>query len=108
MPKEVLMSIHSLIAAESSALIVIDVQPVFLRKLAPAEAEPLLQRICWLIGVARWLAIPLIATAEDSTREGPVDAQIARSLPPNTSIYNKMSFDLTAEPAIQAAVANTQ
>jgi len=102
------MSTRSLIAAEHSILIVIDVQPPFLRKLTPTDADPLLQRICWLIGVARWVCVPLIVTAEDVPREGSVDAQIAQSLPPDTPVYNKMIFDLTADSAIQAAVANIQ
>jgi nicotinamidase-related amidase len=102
------MSMRSLIAAADSILVVIDVQPPFLRKLAPADADRLRQRVCWLIGVAHWLAIPLVVTAEDIPHEGSVDAQIAQSLPPDTPIYNKMSFDLTGEPAIEAAVRNTQ
>jgi len=102
------MSMRSLIATEDSILIVIDVQPPFLHKLVPTDADALLQRICWLIGVARWLAIPLIVTAEDIPREGSVHGQIAQCLPPDTPVYNKMIFDLTADSAIQAAVANTQ
>jgi nicotinamidase-related amidase len=102
------MSTRSLIAAEDSILIVIDVQPPFLHKLVPTDADALLQRISWLIGIARWLAIPLIVTAEDIPREGLVHVQIAQSLPPDTPVYNKMIFDLTADPAIQAAVANTR
>ena len=39
------MSVQSLLAAERSALIVIDVQAVVLGKLAPAEAMSLSQRI---------------------------------------------------------------
>jgi nicotinamidase-related amidase len=101
------MSTRSLIATENSILIVIDVQPAFLRKLAPTDADSLLQRNCWLIGVAHWLNIPLIVTAEDIPREGSVHTQIAQSLPPDTVIYNKMIFDLTADSAILAAVANT-
>jgi nicotinamidase-related amidase len=102
------MSTRSLIAAEDSILLVIDVQPPFLHKLVPTDADALLQRISWLIGIARWLDIPLIVTAEDIPREGSVHVQIAQSLPPDTPVYNKMIFDLTADPAIQAAVANTQ
>jgi nicotinamidase-related amidase len=102
------MAMRSLIAAESSVLIVIDVQSVFLGKLAPADADGLLQRICWLLEVARWLDVPYIVTAEDIPREGTVHTQIGQSLPPAAPIYNKMVFDLTAEPAILTAVAATQ
>jgi nicotinamidase-related amidase len=102
------MSAHSLLAAEDSVLIVIDVQPAFLHKLAPEEHPPLLQRMCWLIGVANWLHIPLVVTAEDIPHDGMVDEQIAERLPPDTPIHNKMVFDLAADPAIRAAVDRTQ
>ena len=101
------MPTDRLLVAENSVLIAIDVQPAFLHKLAPDEHQPLLQRIGWLIGVAGWLAIPLVVTAEDIPRDGTVDEQIARRLPPDTPIYNKMVFDLAADPAIRAAVDRT-
>ena len=101
------MPTNSLLAAEDSILIAIDVQPTFLQKLAPEEHPAVLQRICWLIGVATWLHIPLIVTAEDIPRDGTVDDQVGQVLPPDTPIHNKMVFDLAAEPAIRAAVEQT-
>jgi nicotinamidase-related amidase len=102
------MATNSLLVAEDSILVVIDVQPPFLHKLAPEEHPPLLQRIGWLIGVANWLHVPLVVTAEDIPRDGTVDEQIAQRLPRDTPIYNKMVFDLAADPAILAAVEQTQ
>jgi nicotinamidase-related amidase len=64
-------------------------------------------RICWLIGVAGWLRVPLLVTAEDIAREGGVDPQVVRSLPAGIHTHNKMVFDLAADPAILAAVAQT-
>lgn len=101
------MSAHSRIPAETSLLIAIDVQPAFLRKLPSRDADLLLRRICWLSAVAQWLAIPQIVTAEDIPREGSIHPHLADCLPPDTSIYNKMTFDLSAEPAILAAVRAT-
>jgi nicotinamidase-related amidase len=98
------MLANTLLAAEDSILIAIDVQPVFLRKLAPEEHAALLQRICWLLGVANWLQIPLIVTAEDIPRDGTVDDQVAQRLRPNTPIHNKLVFDLAADTTIRAAV----
>src|SRR6266487_175731 len=46
-------------------------------------------------------------TAEDIPHEGSVHGQVAQRLLPDIPVYNKMNFDLTAESAIQAAVANT-
>ncbi len=102
------MLANTLLTAEDSILIAIDVQPVFLRKLAPEEHEALLQRICWLIGVTNWLDIPLVVTAEDIPRDGTVDDQVAQRLPPNTPVFNKLVFDLAADTTIRAAVDQTQ
>ena len=101
------MATSTLLAVEDSVLIVIDVQSSFLRKLPLSDHQLLLQRICWLIGVANWLDIPIIATAEDIPREGSVAAEIAAVLPVDTPIYNKMVFNLAADPAICTAVAQT-
>jgi nicotinamidase-related amidase len=101
------MSNSSLLAVEDSVLIVIDVQPSFLQKLPASDRQLVLQRICWLIGVANWLHIPTIVTAEDIPHEGSVAPQIAAALPPDTPIYNKLVFDLATDPAIGGAVART-
>ena len=57
-----------LIHRDLSCLVVIDVQDKFVAKLPAAEREPLLERIAWLVDVARALAIPIVATTEG---EGP-------------------------------------
>jgi hypothetical protein len=96
-----------LIDVDDSLLIVIDVQPPFLDKLSREESQLLRNRICWLIGVAGWMHVPLIITAEDMAREGGVDPQVARALPAGIHVHNKIVFDLAADPAILAAVAQT-
>ena len=60
----------NLIERERSCLVVIDVQQYFLDKLPPDWRAPLVERIAWLMRVARLLDIPVIATAEDVEREG--------------------------------------
>ncbi len=97
---------HTLIERDDSILIVIDAQPAFLDKLPAAERRPLLARMCWLIGVARWLHIPLVLTAEDMPHVGGVAPEIAQ-MAPQTPAYNKMVFGLGADPDILAAVART-
>jgi nicotinamidase-related amidase len=96
-----------LIDVADSVLIVIDMQPPFLDKLPREDSQLLRNRICWLIGVAGWLHVPLVVTAEDIAREGGVDPQVARALPAGIHVHNKMVFDLAADPAILAAVAQT-
>src|SRR5215212_8508466 len=98
---------RTLINADDSLLIVIDVQPPFLDKLPREDSQLLRNRICWLIGVAGWLHVPLVVTAEDIAREGGVDPQVARAMPAGVQAYNKMVFNLAADPAILAAVAQS-
>jgi len=101
------MSDQTAIAPDDSILFVIDVQSAFLDKLPSSERRPLLERIGWLIGVATWLQIPLVVTAEDLPHLGGVVPDIAQLLPPDTPTHNKMVFGLAADPAILAAVART-
>ena len=98
---------HTLIDVDDSVLIIIDVQPPFLDKLPREDSQLLRNRICWLIGVAGWLHVPTVVTAEDIAREGSVDPQVVRALPAGIYVHNKMVFDLAAEPAILTAVAQT-
>ena len=91
---------------DDSILIVIDAQPAFLDKLPAPDRRTLVSHLCWLIGVATWLAIPLVVTAEDLPHLGGVAPELAHVLP-DTPIFNKMIFGLADDPAILAAVAQT-
>lgn len=97
-----------LIDPADSVLIVIDVQDLFLDKLAPDARQPLLDHLRWLIGTARWLGIPVVATAEDIPALGGVTPAIADLLPPGTTVHNKLVFGLAADPAILAAIEATE
>lgn len=97
---------HTLIEGDDSILIVIDAQPAFLNKLPATERRPLLARMCWLIGVASWLHIPLVLTAENMAHLGGVAPEIAQ-MAPETPTYNKMVFGLAADPDILATIART-
>ena len=101
------MTASSLLDVNDSLLIVIDVQPSFVKKENVAEKNPLLQRMCWVIQVAKWLNVPLVVTAEDLPRTGNICDEVAQLLPPNTKIFNKMTFGLVAQADILAAVQNT-
>lgn len=50
----------------------IDVQDPFLAKLPASEAAALVARIRWLLGVGDHLGIPIVVTAEDLHRVGPI------------------------------------
>lgn len=101
------MSKSSLITAEDSLLIAIDIQPAFITKENREKSNPLLQRMCWVIEVARWLNIPMVITAEDIPNSGNIAEEVAKRLPPETEIYNKLIFGLTAQADILDAVKLT-
>lgn len=93
-----------LVEADDSVLVVVDVQESFLAKLEPGARQPLLDRVRWLVGTARWLGIPIVATAEDVPALGGVSAAVATLFPPGTPVHNKLVFGLADDPAILAAV----
>ena len=97
-----------LIERERSCLIIVDVQQYFLDKLPLHERGPLVQRMAWLMRVARALDIPIIATAEDVERNGPLVPDLAGLLPPGTTAFNKMIFGLMGQADIRAAVDATK
>jgi len=101
------MTESSLLDVSDSLLIVIDIQPSFVKKENEAENNPLLQRMCWVIKVANWLNVPLVVTAEDIPNTGNICDEVAQLLPPNTMIFNKLTFGLAAQADILEAVQNT-
>ncbi len=97
---------YSLLEADDSVLVVIDVQDIFLDKLPHAESERLLKSICWLTMLALWKQIPLVVTAEESSDQ-PLAHELAQTLPAGTPVFDKVSFGLAHQPDILAAVERT-
>ncbi|TXH35664.1 MAG: isochorismatase family protein [Rhodospirillaceae bacterium] len=95
---------HGLIDRTQSCLVVIDVQQYFLDKLPLDQRGPLIERIAWLMRVARALDIPIIATAEDIERDGPLVSSLTDELPPGSKTFDKITFGLFGQPDIRAAV----
>ena len=73
-----------------SCLIVIDVQQYFLDKLPLDWRQPLVERIAWLMRLARILDIPVIATAEDISKNGPLVTSLMSEMPAATAVHDKM------------------
>ena len=97
-----------LMECEHSSLVVIDVQQYFLDKLALGSRAPLVERIGWLIRVARLLDVPVIATVEDVERNGPLLPALARCLPAGApAVFDKRIFGLWGQEDIRAAVEAT-
>lgn len=101
------MASTSLLDVNDSLLIVIDIQPSFVKKENSEDHNPLLQRMYWIIKVANWLNLPLVVTAEDIPNSGNISDEVAQVLPQDTKIYNKMIFGLAAQSDILAAVQQT-
>ena len=94
-----------LIERQCSCLLVIDVQQHFLDKLPLDWRAPLVDRIAWLLRVARILDIPVIATAEDEKRIGPLVPELARSLPSDAPpVFDKTVYGLWGQEDIRTAV----
>ncbi|MCW3783173.1 isochorismatase family protein [Defluviimonas salinarum] len=85
-----------------SFLAVIDVQKLFVDKLAPEARAPLVDRIRWLIGTARRLGIPVLAMAEDIARNGPPLPEIVAALGADVPVHDKRVFGLAGQPDILA------
>jgi nicotinamidase-related amidase len=98
------MTAHALIARDDCALLVIDVQDYFLNKLPEAERGPLVARIGWLMRVAQVLKIPILATAEDIARDGPLVPALSALLPRGQSPFDKQVFGLYDQADIAEAV----
>ena len=98
---------RALVDASDSVLVVIDVQDVFIDKVEPSTAKPLVDKIVWLIKVARCLDVPVVAMAEDIAANGTLTARVLEALPDGTVVHDKDAFALTANPAIAAALEAT-
>ena len=85
----------------------IDVQQFFLDKLPEGQREPLVARIAWLARVAKALAIPIVATAEDIARDGPLVDAVARELPESVRVQDKVVFGLAGQQPILDTVVAT-
>ena len=96
-----------LLERDHSCLLVIDVQDCFLAKLAVEHRGALVARIAWLVRVARVLAVPVVAMAEDIARQGSLVREVASVLPGGLAVLDKMVFGLAGQPDILAAVERT-
>jgi nicotinamidase-related amidase len=96
----------SLIDADDSVLIVIDVQVAFLDKLSPGHGGAVLDRICWLVSVAQWKDVPLVVTAEELQIQ-PMAPRLVDALPGYTKVFDKHYFGLAHQGDILAAIGST-
>jgi len=86
-----------LINVDDCVLIIIDVQDHFLAKLPPKRAEQLVNRVGWLMEVAKILNVPLVVTTEEGTRYGGLTGVVAEKLPPTTKVLDKKVYNLAGQ-----------
>lgn len=98
----------SLVDANDSVLIVIDVQDPFLNKLGKPIANRIVEYITWLVKVADWLKIPVVVTAEEIAKCGITTAPIRKTLSADVIDQDKVIFGLTAQEEIFQSVVVTK
>ena len=98
----------SLINVDDCVLTIIDVQDHFLDKLPPQRAEQLVNRIGWLMEVAKILDVPMIVTAEEEKRCAGLTARsLAEKLPTGNRVLDKTVYGLADQTNILEAVRST-
>jgi nicotinamidase-related amidase len=98
---------QTLFQRDRSCLLVIDVQQYFLDKLPLDQRAPLVARMAWFMRVAKALKIPIIATAEDIARDGPLVPGLSAHLPQGGTVFDKMVFGGMGQADIRDAVIAT-
>lgn len=92
--------------SERLAIVLVDAQPYFLRRMR-GDVAPLLVRLEQLLIIAEWFGVPVVATLEEPVGEkGELPKQLERVFPASGQTCAKQSFDLCAEPAVEAALAD--
>jgi nicotinamidase-related amidase len=97
---------YSLIDADDSVLLVIDVQDAFLDKLPRQDRTRLMNNVCWLVKLALWRQIPLLVTAEEFEKQ-PLAGELLDALPAGIRVFDKVIFGLAHQPDILAALEQT-
>lgn len=97
----------TLIDADDSVVVVVDIQDYFLRKYDPAVSQSVVGRVVWLLLVARHLGVPVVAMAEDISNSGPLTQAVQDALPPDTLVHDKDLFGAAGNPPILAAIEAT-
>ena len=99
------MEPHSqqLLDSDDSVLIAIDVQTVFLDKIPPGDAERIVERVSWLVELAQWRQVPVVATAERAASQ-PLAPQVMAALGDHVDVVDKSVFGLADQAETMAAV----
>jgi nicotinamidase-related amidase len=97
----------SLIKIDDCVLVIIDVQDHFLAKLPPERAKRLVNRVGWLMEVAKILNVPVIVTVEERELHGGLNAVLSEKLPSGTKVLDKAVFNLVGQANILDVIRRT-
>ena len=97
----------SLMEADGSVLVLVDIQDHFLNKVGHAVSRTLVSRTAWLVRVAGCLGVPVVVMGEDMANVGPVSRGILDALPAGAAVHDKDFYNLADNPHILAAVEAT-
>ena len=103
---------RGLVDGEDSVLVVVDTQPGFFAYSKmdaedAAAAAGVVDRIVWMAGMARLLAIPAVVVEEAPEREGPTEPRVLAALPEGAPVVPKPTFGLAGCPEAVAAIEAT-
>lgn len=97
----------SLIDVDDCVLIVVDVQDHFLAKLTRERADLLVNRVGWMIEVAKVFKVPILVTAEEKERFADFPSILSKKLPLETKVLDKTVYGLADQTDIIEAVRRT-
>lgn len=100
--------VSRLIDADDSVLIVVDVQPQFLDKIELIVADQLVDRVAWLVALARRLAVPVVVTEEEPEVHGATHHLVVEQLGEQHERHLKPTFGAAGAPHIMQAIRATE
>ncbi len=97
----------NLCTAEDSLLIIIDLQTKLTHVMPDNDADLMLTNSAKLIKSAELLNIPILVTEQYPRGLGHTVANISKSLPPHTPVFEKTAFSCCGSDAFNSALKNT-
>jgi nicotinamidase-related amidase len=100
-----------LLRRDESVLLVVDTQERFYGEqrtdVDRAAFDLFVERVAWVTGLARALAVPVVVTEEDPGLNGPTSPGVSARLPAGAPVLVKPVFAAGDNPPISAALAAT-
>ena len=93
-------------AGNDLAIVLVDVQPYFLKSMC-GDSEPLLVRLEQLLIISEWFNLPVLATLEEPVeRKGRLPERLQKLFPERGQIFTKQTYNLCGEKEIEASLSD--